>query len=79
MGPRFILRDATVATGFDESGKRITVTIPAGAEVTATDIVPLEPTDDDSEQIRVNWRGRPLSMLLTDLQHRADRVRRSIG
>jgi hypothetical protein len=42
-GQRFVLRDATVAIGIDEAGKRVAITIPAGAEITVSDIVPLEP------------------------------------
>jgi hypothetical protein len=71
---RFILREATIAVGHDESGKRFLVTIPSGAEITAIDIVPLEPTKDLAERINVEWEGRSLSMFLTDLQHRGERV-----
>jgi hypothetical protein len=74
-GQKFVIRDATVAIGFDEAGKRIAVTIPAGAEITVPDIVPLEPTKDFTVQVNVIWEGRSLSMFLTDLQHRAERVR----
>jgi hypothetical protein len=42
-GQRFVLCHATVAIGFDESGKRVAVTIPARAEITVPDIVPIEP------------------------------------
>ena len=78
QGQRFILREATVATGFDESGKRIALTIPPAAEITAIDIVPLEPTKDHAKQINVIWDGRSLTMFLTDLQHRGERVRSAI-
>ena len=74
----FILREATVAVGFDESGKRVAVTIPTGAKITAVDIVPREPTKDHTEQINVTWNGRSLTMFLTDLQHRGERVRSGI-
>jgi hypothetical protein len=77
-GPRFILREATVTIGFDEAGKRIAVSIPAGAEITVNDIVPLDPTVDETEQVNISWEGRSLSMFLTDLQNRGDRVRPSI-
>jgi len=77
-GQRFVLRYATVAIGRDESGKRVAVTIPAKAEITAVDIVPLEPTDDYTLQVTVQWEGRTLTMFLTDLQHRGERVRHSI-
>jgi hypothetical protein len=72
---RFILREATIATGFDESGKRVALTIPAGTEITTVDIVPHDPTKDLAEQINVVWDGHSLSMFLTDLQHRGERVR----
>jgi hypothetical protein len=55
QGQRFILREASISTGFDEAGKRVAVTILAGAKITATDIVPLELTKDNSEQIIVTW------------------------
>jgi len=57
-GPRFILRDATVAIGFDESGKRIAVTIPAKTVIIVPGIIPTEPTSDHTEQITVTWDGR---------------------
>jgi hypothetical protein len=76
---RFVLRDATIAITFDETGKKIATTIPAGTEVAVTDVVPLEPTANDSEQISVSWEGRTLSMFLTDLQTRGERVRLAIG
>jgi hypothetical protein len=74
----FILREATIATGFDESGKRVAVTIPARAKITAVDIVPLEPTKDHAKQINVIWDGRSLTMFLADLQHRGERLRSGI-
>jgi hypothetical protein len=77
QGVRFILRDATVAIGLDETGKKIAITIPAGTEI-AADVVPLEPTADHTEQIDVSWKGRTLSMFLTDLQNRAERIRPQI-
>jgi hypothetical protein len=75
---RCLLREATVAFGFDESGRRVVVTVPTGPEITATDIVPLEPTKDHTEQINVTWDGRPLTMFLTDLQRRGERVHSAI-
>jgi hypothetical protein len=77
-GPRFILRDAIVAIGFDESGKRVAVTIPAQAEITVPGIIPTEPTSDHTEQINVSWAGRTLAMFLTDLQTRGERIRPKI-
>ena len=59
---RFTLSEATIATGFDKSGKRVAVTIPAGAVITAIDIVPHEPTKDHAEQINITWDGHSLSM-----------------
>jgi hypothetical protein len=72
---RFILLRPTVALGFDQSGKRVIFTIPAGAEITATDVVPLEPTLDRSEQIDVKWQDQALAMFLIDLQDRGRPVR----
>ena len=77
-GPRFILRDATVAIGFDESGNRVAVTIPAKAVIIVPGIVPTEPTSDHTEQITVSWDGRTLAMFLTDLQERGERIRPAI-
>jgi hypothetical protein len=77
-GPRFILRDATVAIGFDESGKRIAVTIPARTVITVPGIIPIEPTSDHTEQINVSWDGRTLAMFLADLQERGERIRPAI-
>ena len=73
-GQRFVLRAATVAIGFDESGKRVAVTIPAKAEITVVDTVPLEPTPDYTELVSVQWEGRSLRMFLRDLQDRGERV-----
>jgi hypothetical protein len=74
----FLLRVSTVAVGFDESGKRVAVTIPIGAKITATDIVPREPTKDNAEQVNVIWDGRSLRVFLIDLQHRGERVHSGI-
>jgi hypothetical protein len=74
-GQRFVLCRATVAIGFDEAGKQVAVTIPAKAEITVSNIVPLEPTKDHTEQVSVSWEGRSLAMFLTDLQERGERVR----
>ena len=73
-GQRFVLRAATVAIGFDESGNRVAVTIPAKEEITVSDIVPLEPTADYTELVNVQWEGRSLRMFLRDLQDRGERV-----
>ena len=73
-GQRFVLRAATIAIGFDESGKRIAVTIPAKTEITVSDIVPLEPTKDYTLLVNVRWEGRSLAMFLSDLQDRGERV-----
>ena len=73
-GQRFVLRAATIAIGFDESGKRIAVTIPAKTEITVSNIVPLEPTKDYTVLVNVRWEGRSLAMFLSDLQDRGERV-----
>jgi hypothetical protein len=78
LGQRFTFVRPQLAVGFDESGKRVAVTIPPGAEITATDIVPLQPTKDHTERINVTWNGRSLSMFLTDLQHRGERVHSAV-
>jgi hypothetical protein len=77
-GKRFVLGRDTVAIGFNESGKRVAVTIPARAEITVPDIIPTEPTSDHTEQINVSWEGRTLAMFLADLQERGERIRPAI-
>jgi phage I-like protein len=71
----FVLSEATLAVTFDhQTGKKIAVTIPAGAKVTAIDIVPLEPASDRGEQVAVTWEDRTVQMFLADLQERGQRV-----
>jgi hypothetical protein len=72
---RFILREATIATVVDESGKRVALLIPTAAEITPADAVPHAPTKDCAKQINVVWEGRFVKMFLIDLQHRGERVR----
>jgi hypothetical protein len=73
-GQRFILRDPTIAVGLDESGKQIAMTIPAGTEITVSDVVPVRAATDPGEQVHIEWNGRSLAMFLADLQTRGERV-----
>ena len=52
--------------------------IPAGTEIAVPGIVPLEPAADHTEQIDVCWDGRSLTMFLTDLQQRGERIRSAV-
>jgi hypothetical protein len=73
MEHRFKIRDATIAIRSDETRKKIAV-IPAGAEITLTDPIPLAPVSDHNETVNVSWEGRLLTMFLIDLQLRGQPV-----
>jgi hypothetical protein len=73
----FRLRDNTIALGFDDTGKKVAVMMPAGTHVSANGPVPTEHAKDRTEQIAVNWDHRTLTMFLVDLQDRGERVRSS--
>jgi hypothetical protein len=72
-GSIFRLKSSTVSTVIQD-GKWTAIQIPAGAEVSAMDLIPVNESDGKHQQIRIQWEGKTLRMFLIDLQERGERI-----
>ncbi|HUB81003.1 MAG TPA: hypothetical protein VMB03_19495 [Bryobacteraceae bacterium] len=72
---RFCLKQSSVCVARDPDGKATAVVVPTGAEVTTADLALIDSSPDRLNlMIQIQWRDRTLSMFLTDLLARGERV-----
>jgi len=74
----YVLSVSTLGLGYDGDGRKVSVLIPAGAEVIAIDPVPSVRPDNPTTLVRIVWKARVVAVFLTDLQERAKVVRRPV-
>jgi hypothetical protein len=67
---RFRLRSATIA--IQEGGQGVTM-IPAGAEITASDLPDVRERSDRSKLVTIDWEGKMVRIFLLDLMERGER------
>jgi hypothetical protein len=72
-GSTFRLKSATIATVIQE-GKWTAVQIPAGAEVSTMELIPVNESEGRHQQIGINWEGKTMKMFLIDLQERGEHI-----
>ena len=72
-GSTFRLKSATIAAVIEE-GKWTVVQIPAGAEVSAMELIPVNESEGRHQQIGIRWEGKTMKMFLIDLQQRGEHI-----
>lgn len=78
LGQRFRLKTDTIATVFQDDGKRVAVQIPAGGVILVIDSVP-DPVVDRNQQVNAKWEGRTVTLFAVDIGERGKRIPRADG
>jgi hypothetical protein len=57
-----------------QDGKKIVFQLPAGSDIFAINPIPKELSKDFLCRVNIQWQGRTMTMFLTDLQERGERI-----